>query len=534
MSSNSGGTASLSSSGGAGVFAASGGSFGAGGGLSSGGATMGTGGLASGGTGGTDPGPLLDLPPAIGVSVDDVHFNQAVGGQLVIDGQWVPAEERKVPLIAGRDALVQVSWSLSGDYQAHDVEARLTIQQLTGEPVVLRSVRTPAGTASLASADGGAFSFQVLAEQIGTDSQFSLSLHETTGAPTPATPGTRFPAGEGLQSLDPWQTEMSMKVMIVPASTTCAAAPVFDAEMKKTVEDFIYNLYPIALLEVRYHDVLHIDDSCGEGDAMALLEEMRDEEALGPEWYYQAHFSHESNTSSGGFGWVFEDDFESDATRVSWAQNWAGEEPVNTAHELGHNHGSDHTFSNGAFPPYEPAAGMQYGGRETYGYALTGTHHPWVDGEVGGRIFPPTIDGAGTQLDNGQGQNFYDAMSYEQPYWVSAFTYYEWARRIQASADWDSAGSKSLAVETTKIYVGEGGHRSFRSRRARLGSQLVQAQLRVGEVSLPVAVQLVWGCGDQLGSAEFATPSGVDLAQSAFSLVLADRTLSHQVGDRWR
>ncbi len=434
--------------------AGEGGSLGSASGGSASGGDAASGGTPGGASSGGSTGHSACRPPS-GIEFGDVRFNQGVASPLVEGGVWVPPDDRSVPLVVGRPVLLQSSWRLVGDAPNQPIEARLTIREGDEAEEVLTTSMV-FGEPDWSRLDG-VVSFELPAEKVTAATSFRLE-YCTTSATSDAGVGARsFPAEEGLHPLLPWPDAMKIRVMIVPASTNCAAAPTLDAAKKEIIENYIYNLMPVAEVDVRYHEPIHISDSCGEGNVMSILADLREAEDLGPEWYYQAHFSNASNTSSGGYGWVFEDDGEVDAERVSWVQYWAGEVPMNVVHELGHNHGSDHTYASDAYPPYVPAAGKDYGGRAEFGYALRAGTHPWVPGDIGGRLLPPTIDPSGVRVDNGEGQNFYDTMSYDQPYWVGSFSYSEWARRIAASNRWSSAGAKAPKRTRIRISVGEGG-----------------------------------------------------------------------------
>jgi hypothetical protein len=407
---------------------------------------------------GTPPGPAKAL--ARGIAIDDVTINQAVSSTLVRDGAWVEPSAREVPVITQRDALVQVTWRLAEDFALRAIEARLELVQEDGTSLVRASTRTPSSAPDRSTMEG-VFSFVIEGSAIRDATKLRVGFYETDETAVPGSDiGARFPASGSTQSLAPWTGVMPLRIMIVPTKTSCAAAPVLGGAQRAVIESYIYNLFPTNALEVRYHAAIAVP-SCGEGDIMSDLVALRTSEGLGPEWYYQAHFSNDSETSSGGFAWVFEEDDASD-DRVSWVQYWAGEEPVNVTHELGHNHGSNHTFSSNASPPYVPQAGAAYGGRNGYSFALRGVHHPWVEAEpIRHRILAPTIDASGARLDHGDDATFHDAMSYDEPFWVSAFTYAEWARRIRASAGWGSAGEGGPTIEVIEAFVNGRGETSW-------------------------------------------------------------------------
>lgn len=479
---------------------------------------------------GVPPGPAKAL--ARGISVDDVVLDQAVATTLVRNGAWVAEASREAPVVTQRDALVQVTWTLEAGFVSRPIEGRLTIVQSGGASNTLVVVRTPSGGGDVSTFEG-AFSFLVDGTLLRDATKIRFAFHETeVGSFAGDDSGARFPANGGDQALEPWTGTMALHVMIVPTATSCAAAPSMQAAIRATIESYIYNQFPINALEVRYHAPISVA-SCGEGTIMDDLEALRDAEALGPEWYYQAHFSNASDTSSGGFAWVFEDDAEVNADRVSWVQYWAGEEPMNVTHELGHNHGSNHTFSSNATPPYVPAAGKDYGGRPAYGFAIRGEHQPGVDGVIRHRILAPTIDGSGHRVDNGDDANFFDAMSYDQPYWISPFTYGEWARRIRASRAWPSSGARAARVAVLEGFRHESGEVTWRLRVAE-PPRGDTVRFALDGIPRDVAADITRGDDAEALRIRVVAPSGLSVSELAgheFSVAGPDDPIEHQAGD---
>ncbi|MCU0696245.1 MAG: zinc-dependent metalloprotease [Myxococcaceae bacterium] len=446
-----------------------------------------------------EPTAVVDAgPPVVSATreavLDEVMFSQAVTAPLFRQGQWVAPARREVPLLHGRGLMLQVTAEAkSPAFVQRALEVSLDVQSDDGGSTHLEGALTaePAGRAF--TGDAGV-RFVLEASQVRPDARVRLTLLEP--GPSRRTLDV-FPADGGFVALEPWPERMPLRLMVVPVANDCAAAPALSPALRQVIETYVWNLYPVNDLEVRYHAPLTIT-GCGAGDVMDQLSSLRAREALGPQWYYQAQLAQ----NLGGYAYIFEDDTEVDADRVGWVGFWPGDEPVNVAHELGHNHGSDHTFSSSASPPYQPPAGRAYGGREHFGFALRSGHHPWASGDIGGRVLAPTI-ASGARVDNGRDQNFYDAMSYTSPYWVSAFTYTEWARRIRASNRWAAFGPRGPAVPLVAMSRDLDGVVRWSAVEGRLGSTMEDAMLVTHDGTTPVRVEVVRGCGDDVARLRF-------------------------------
>lgn len=431
--------------------------------------------------------------------IDEVMFSQAVTAPLVRLGVWVPPAQRAVPLVHSRGLMLQVTAEAKVPaFVNRALEVSLDVQSDDGGLTRLEGTLRAEPTGRAFAADAGV-RFVLDAARVKPDARVRFTLLEP--GPTPRTLDV-FPADGGFVALEPWPDRMPLRLMVVPVTNGCSTAPVMSPALRQVIETYVWNVYPVNDLEVRYHAPITIT-GCGEGDVMDQLSALRTREALGPQWYYQAQLSQ----NIGGYAYIFEDDTEVDADRVGWVGYWPGEEPVNVAHELGHSHGSDHTFSGSASPPYQPAAGKAYGGREHFGFALRGGHHPWVSGEIGGRVFPPTIT-AGARIDNGRDQNFYDVMSYTSPYWVSAFSYSEWARRIRASNRWAAFGPRGPSVPLVSMSRGFDGVVRWSAVEGRLGSTVEDATLVTSDGLSPIRVEVVRGCGDDVARLRFVAVEG--------------------------
>lgn len=466
---------------------------------------------------GFDAGSTVTQPPTREAVLDEVMFSQAVTAPLLRQGVMVPAARREVPLVHSRELMLQVTAeALVQSFVNRPVEVVLELESADAGPSRLSAVSSVEAVGRPFAADAGA-RFVLPARAIAPDVRFRISLNAAgTGQPL-----DRFPSDGGFAALEPWPERMPLRVMLVPVSNDCAMAPAMTPELRRTIETYLWNTYPVNDLEVRVHAPISIT-GCDDGDVMDRLSAMRRSEGLGPQWYYQAQLSQ----NLGGYAYVFEDDNEVDADRVGWVGYWPGGEPVNVAHELGHNHGSDHTFSSGASPPYQPAAGKAFGGRAHFGFAVRGGHHPWVSGDIGGRVFPPTLVGS-ARADNGRDQNFYDVMSYESPYWVSAFTYSEWANRMRASNRWAAFGARGAALPVVSMTVSRSADVRWSSESARLTGTLETASVVSGEREWPVLVEVVRGCDAEVARLRFVEPF-VEWQHQAFELRLGARRYVHQ------
>ncbi len=142
------------------------------------------------------------------------------------------------------------------------------------------------------------------------------------------------------------------------------------------------------------------------------------------------------------------------------------------AHELGHNHGREHTFEDPSFPGSTvdncgTTSGFGWGPRSALMPSSGWSNDldlglAWFDPHE--TLLQPTGDPC-AGAPEGNRWNFNDFMSYQYPYWVSAYTYAAAAERVRLISSWsvDAAAPAPADVETLRlVFSPEGEVRRLR------------------------------------------------------------------------
>ncbi|MBX2800599.1 MAG: hypothetical protein KTR31_23165 [Myxococcales bacterium] len=394
--------------------------------------------------------PIEAADAAVGITVDLVEVNQAVGIAVVQGGQPVAAEDRVGPLIAGRDAHVRVVWALQPDFEPRRIEAVLTLVS-QGQEHQLSSVKRIEGDADRDELEG-TLNFFVEGAQLSGDTTLAVSLLEVDGRA--GDPGdNRVPASGGV-ALEAWADDMALHTTIFPCSMTCGGPPAaITSDQKIITERFLTNVFPVRDLHVTWDDTPVQVDACTFTTVLDAIQQVRFERGAGPHEYYHCVFPESySHAFAGGFAWELDDDPA--APRVSFSVNWWGpdEELVpNIAHELGHNHGRQHPWNDDGWQP--PQAG-QTGCNTGWGLGIRSGPHPtthWSP-EVqhpDAVVMPPVPDpgSCGEPIEGGPPQ-VGDIMGYSHPYWVDTYTWAALARRIRTVSSYSSGTAAADAGYT--------------------------------------------------------------------------------------
>ena len=327
-------------------------------------------------TGGMESGNPDDGAYAMDISIDQIEFNQGVGITVAQGGAEVPTSAYQAPIIAGRSALVRVSWTTGAAFSPREIVARLTLVHTDGTFHEFEDTMSVNGGSDMRLYNG-AFAIEVPADAVRAGDRFVVGLFEVDDSlPSNPTP-PRVPA-TGDADLAAWGDPMTVKVVVLPANDPAIDGSTYNltSDMREMLEADLYNLYPVQNIEVSYHDPVTIT-GCNDGaNILNQVSSYRNAEGLGPNVYYHAIFrdTHNGNCWAGGMAWL--EDASMGADRVSYSINHPGESPNNWTHELGHSHGRPHSFEDTA--SYQPNAypGPDCGHRSTNGYALIPYQHP--------------------------------------------------------------------------------------------------------------------------------------------------------------
>lgn len=408
--------------------------------------------------------PPLESTHAAAIAIDEVILNQAVDITLGADGAVLDAAQWQAPPIANRPALVRASYTLADDFVPRTIVGQLRVIDGARSLAFLdeREVSGPGDPTQL----GGTFEWRIGPSALSPSAELVVELLEADpDAPSSPPDGSRWPS-EGSVALEPW-TDMTLELVIVPFSCPGLDAPEVTGSDRDDLEAFLYDVYPVAGIDITVHDPLH-SDSCDEYEvAEYTLPELRMQEGAEPGVYYGGLMAGDG----GGYSiWVDPSDMASRRSFASHTWRDYGLTFDLFAHELGHNHGRPHSFED---PDYPAATGDWCGQRSGYGHGMRSGMMPetafsndqdiglpWIDPST--RLLAPTLEPC-DGLPNGNQGNFNDIMSYAYPYWVSDYTYRAIAEVVRSVAAWDGAGASMPARSLVRVRVDEPGHRPRRT-----------------------------------------------------------------------
>lgn len=342
-------------------------------------------------------------------TISRLALYQAVEIDLYRDQAPVPTTSRKAPVVAGRAALVRGFVEPSETFIGRNLSLRLRLASETGERVFFE--KRSIGGASLQSDLSTTFQIQVPPDAIAADTDYSVELVDCAASPDATILSQRIPESGSL-ALDA-KTTGSVKIAFVPVSHDGNLPDTSDVTLKRYVE-LVERQYPITRIE--YSVVESIPSGAtgtnfSFGDVLENVALKRYDDDPPPDVYYYglikpaASFRQFCNGScTTGVAFVVQG--TGDAQSLYRAGLGVGfDEQVSYTtlpHELGHNHGRDHSPCGVDGDPNFP-----------YQNALIGS---WG------------YDSATQSLQNPT--KLWDFMSYCTPYWISDFTYDKLATRV--------------------------------------------------------------------------------------------------------
>jgi hypothetical protein len=340
---------------------------------------------------------------AQGVNITEIAVYQAV--KRSIFGGQPPSSGVKVPIVAGRPALIRVFTAVDGGYDGSPVTARLFL----GSDPQGDVVGTP-----VASSDqdlSSTLNFEVPPEKMVTGLQYRVELLQPLGVHSKGDNMGAFHPASGTEAMDVQSDGMSLKLSIVPirygGDGSNRVPDTSDAQIQG-YKDYFFGTYPIRQLDISVHAPWSWSgyigpDGSGWGEVLDGLAQMRIQEGTPADVYYFGAFepapSFDQFCQSGcvaGLGLIGSpgDTY----SRAAVGLGYSGDMAWTTAiHEIGHTQGRQHSPCGGAsgVDPQYPWPNANIG---VWGYDL-----------VSKQLIGPN-----------QGK---DMMGYCDPYWISDFTY---------------------------------------------------------------------------------------------------------------
>lgn len=350
---------------------------------------------------GATTGVVEALGDARGVTITEVSFYQGIKSRVMQNGS---AANPRSPIVANRPALVRVFTSVSSPSGA-PITARLTVG--SNPPIEVSGQAT-----SSSEEDGGStFNFDVPAAQIQKGGGFRIELLEPVATSMPNA-GARYPA-DGQAPLSA-RAGHPVKVTLIPVRWGADGSnrvPDTSAGTVALYRDQLMKWYPASEAIVTVGAAINWNQSVSPSSVNgwgALLDEIsnrRSNANVDLDEFYFGIFDPAASFGAfcgggciAGLGNI--GDPQSDYTHASIGLGFGGQSTAEIlAHEIGHNHGRNHSPCGGA-DGADPGYPNSNGDIGEWGFDI-----------LTSQLYPP----------NG----FKDFMGYCQPQWISYYTYNE-------------------------------------------------------------------------------------------------------------
>lgn len=381
---------------------------------------------SSGSSGNPADPTVLSQPVASGLTLTEVAFMQTLKVPIAKDGQ--PADRGRVPLVAGRDALVRLYVAPDGNWSAKAVTGRVKLVTNTPTGTFAR-VFSATKTVSAASTDNdldSTINVSIPGAFLQTGSSFVAVLNADGGTPpSSAELPARYPLDGSLTDLDARQGGEKLRVMIVPvqygADGSNRVADVSADQLERYRLTF-WKLYPAAEVEITTHDPFPFNGSItGTGSGINTLLDavgkLRGQDNPDSDVYYYGAFMAADTfgqycgggciTGLSPIGMPY-------SVGIGFGGPGEGKASAGTAaHEVGHAHGLNHAPCGGAGGP-DP----NYPTDPAHAQARIGV---WGFDQIDLKLFDPLATA----------QPMKDMMSYCNPTWISDFHYAKLFDRVR-------------------------------------------------------------------------------------------------------
>lgn len=303
-------------------------------------------------------------------------------------------------VVAGRGALLRAYVEPTSDWSPRPVRAELTLDN-GGATTTFEDTKTLSASSDDSSLDS-TFDFTIPAEQIRTDTQYSVALHETAACAATGERATgRFPDA-GTSALGAGAIG-GVSVEIVPVRIRALPADLLPDTSPAQIEllkSKLVSLFPITGADVRVRSMPLDSTATTTLEVLDDVSALRDGEAPDRRLSYYGLFQltttldeYCAGTCVLGAGIVGDPAAPNGGTAVGIG--YTGDTSARTfSHELGHVYGSQHSPCNTTGDPDYPYSGGRIG---VWGYDLSS-----------GALMPPSD---------------LDLMSYCTPYWISDYVF---------------------------------------------------------------------------------------------------------------
>lgn len=354
---------------------------------------------------------------AVGISIREIAVYQAGKVPIMLDGESVPEQELVTDLVEGKSARVRVFVDLESGWVDRIVSGRLLLAN--GEDTPSYFSKRTVSQASTDNSFATTFNFDVKAEDITAETRYAVEIVECDGAPAGAAGKPRYPVSDN----EPLPTRKTgvLKLRFIPFNANGRTAGSDQARLD-VYRQYLEAMYPVTKVEYTVGAVLDISQTIspqgnGWGDALDELSALHENDDAPSDLYYYGLFEPTDEIGqycgggcTAGIGFVTGTESFARHQRVSFGLSY-GDTGKSTssssnetmAHEVGHNHGLDHSPCGGA------------GGADA-NYPYAGAKIGWWGYQAPEKLHSPTVAT--------------DIMAYCDDQWVSDYVYRSMIERV--------------------------------------------------------------------------------------------------------
>jgi hypothetical protein len=368
---------------------------------------------------------LLGSDEVKGLDITAVDIYQGTRIQIMENGQEVNAGN--APVIAGKGAVIRIHVLRQADWEPRDIYARVELDSsLESCPIEVQyNVNSDSSLDTLTST----INVDIPAEEIISGLGITVSLREASDdVDASGNSDAAVWPSDGSADLDVRDVGIPLEVVLVPVRYNFDGSgrlPETGESQIELYEDEFYTNYPIPGVNITVLEPFDWSAGIsayggGWGEMLNAIMQLRSANGAGANEYYYGVFAPSSSFEAFCQGGCITglcnlvEDPSNSFGRACIGLGYAGEMAAGTMiHEVGHAHGRSHAPSGGA-------QGVDYG--YPYSGGLIGVH--------GYDIVNSTLKAPNSN---------YDFMGYENPSWVSDYTYdalYDRVTIVNQSADW--------------------------------------------------------------------------------------------------
>lgn len=312
------------------------------------------------------------------IAITRVAMYQAVEFDLFSEGQMVPPDQRRVDVIANRDAMIRVFVTPTEAFLARTLSARLFVEN-EGEAEaiqVFHQKRNVSGPSSQDNLDS-TFRVDIPGDLLKESTKFWVELAECGALPEGEVRTVRVPTTPGENGEFSARETGIIKLVFVPITHDGRTPDISESTILAYARE-VERMYPTTGVEWTVRDPISSNQSGVEIDlavTLDLVTAQRDQDGSEDEVYYYGLIDPASSFNSycsfsctTGVGWVTDVGSPWAAShRVAVGIGFGTDGAATFAHELGHNHGRDHAPCNVSGDGNYPYAGGSIG---VWGYDL--------------------------------------------------------------------------------------------------------------------------------------------------------------------